>query len=58
VEKMTEVEKSIHEALAKLTSQLASIEEKVDTNATDQGLVKGKVDLAMTSINLVQEEQV
>jgi hypothetical protein len=50
-------EKNIQEALSKLISQLQSIE-KVDGNAIDLLLVQEKVDLAITSISVVQEEQV
>jgi hypothetical protein len=50
-------EKNIEEALSKLISQLQSIE-KVDGNAIDLLLVQEKVDLAITSISVVQEEQV
>jgi hypothetical protein len=41
-----------------LTSQLASVEKKVDKFAGDPSVVQAKVDLVMTSINLVQQEQV
>jgi hypothetical protein len=57
IDKMAELEKSIHKALTKLTSQLESIEKKVDRNSADLGTVREKVNLAMTSISLVQEEQ-
>jgi hypothetical protein len=37
---------------------LVVIERKVDSNATNMGQVREKVDLAMTTISAVQEEQV
>jgi hypothetical protein len=40
VVKMAELEKSVQEVLSKLTSQLASIEKKVDGNATNLSTVR------------------
>jgi CII-binding regulator of phage lambda lysogenization HflD len=57
VEKMAESELGIHEVLTKLASQLASIERKVDDNTADLSRVHEQVNLAMTSISQVQEEQ-
>jgi hypothetical protein len=37
---------------------LVVIERKVDSNATNMGQVREKVDLAMTTISAVQKEQV
>jgi hypothetical protein len=45
-------------ALFQLTLQLVSIENKVNNNTLDLGTVHEKVNLAMTSITLIQEEQV
>jgi CII-binding regulator of phage lambda lysogenization HflD len=53
VDKMMESEKSIHEALSRLTSQLVTIERKVDSNTTDLGQVQEKVDLVMTTISVL-----
>jgi CII-binding regulator of phage lambda lysogenization HflD len=53
VDKMMESEKSIHEALSRLTSQLVTIERKVDSNTTDLGQVREKVDLVMTTISVL-----
>jgi CII-binding regulator of phage lambda lysogenization HflD len=53
VHKMMESEKSIHEALSRLTSQLVTIERKVDSNTTDLGQVREKVDLVMTTISVL-----
>jgi hypothetical protein len=57
IDRMAESEKSLHEALSKLTSQLPFIEKKVDGNSTDLGTVREKVNLSMASINVVREEQ-
>jgi hypothetical protein len=58
IDKMAESKKNIHDTLSQLTSQLASIEKKVDNMVVDPGKVQEKVNSAMTSINRVQEEQV
>jgi CII-binding regulator of phage lambda lysogenization HflD len=57
VDRMAESEKSIHKALTKLMSQLESIEKKVNNNSVDLGTVREKVNLVMTSISLVKEEE-
>jgi hypothetical protein len=46
------------EVLSKLALQLESMECKVDGTTTDLEKVQEKVNLAMTSISIVQEEQV
>jgi septation ring formation regulator EzrA len=58
VDKRAESEKNIQDVLSWLTSQLASIEKKVGSMAVGLSKVQEKVDLAMTTISLVQEEQV
>jgi hypothetical protein len=58
IDKMSQEEKNIQEILTRLVSQLSSIEQKVDSNATGLEKVQEKVDLAMNSISVVQEEQV
>jgi hypothetical protein len=55
VDRVAESEKNIHDAFSQLTSQLASIEKKVDSTMVDLGKVQEKVNLA---ISKVQEEQV
>jgi hypothetical protein len=55
---MVETEEGIQEALSWLTSQLESIEKKVDGNTLNLRTVYEKVNHAMTSISLIQEEQV
>jgi hypothetical protein len=55
---MAQSEKLIQEVLTKLTTQLESIKRKVDTNVSDLGMVWDKVELTMTSINVIQEEKV
>jgi hypothetical protein len=57
IDKMSQEEKNIQEILTRLVSQLSSIEQKVDSNATGLEKVQEKVDLAMNSISAVQEEQ-
>jgi hypothetical protein len=57
VAKMAESEKSVVDALSTLTEQMLSLEKKVDSHGTDLRKV-AKVDLAMQSISLVQQEQV
>jgi hypothetical protein len=54
---MAESEKNIHDALSRLTSQLASIE-KVENTAINLGKVQEEVYLVLTTISSVQEEQV
>jgi phage-related minor tail protein len=58
VEKMAASEKTVVDALSTLTEKLASLEKKVDSYGGDLGKVQEKVDLAMQSISLVQQEQV
>jgi hypothetical protein len=58
VEKMAASEKTVVDALSALTEKLASLEKKVDSYGGDLGKVQEKVDLAMQSISLVQQEQV
>jgi hypothetical protein len=58
VDKMVQSEKCIQEVLTKLMTHLKSIKRKVDTNISDLGMVWEKVELTMTSINMVQEDQV
>jgi hypothetical protein len=55
---MEQSEKMLIDCINKLTTQLASMEQKVDRFTGDLGMVQTKVDLEMTSINLVQQEQV
>jgi hypothetical protein len=55
---MSRAERSIQKVLSKLTTQLESIEHKVDGNIVDLEKIREKVDLAMTSLSRVQEEQV
>jgi hypothetical protein len=54
---MEKTEQSLVDCTTKLTSQLASVE-KVDKFGGDLGAVQTNVDLAMTPIHLVQQEQV
>jgi hypothetical protein len=54
---MAESKKNIHDALSRLTSQLASIE-KVENTAINLGKVQEEVYLVLTTISSVQEEQV
>jgi hypothetical protein len=54
---MAESEKNIHDALSRLTSQLASIE-KVENTTINLGKVQEEVYLVLTTISSVQEEQV
>jgi hypothetical protein len=58
VEKMATPEKTVVDALSTLTEKLASLEKKVDSYGGDLRKVQEKVDLAMQSISLVQQEQV
>jgi hypothetical protein len=51
---MEQSEKTFLDCITKLTTQLRSVEQKVDKFAGDLGMMQTKVDLAMTSINLVQ----
>jgi hypothetical protein len=44
--------------LTRLASHLEAIERKVDNTSVDLGKVQEQVDLAMTSLSLVQDEQV
>jgi hypothetical protein len=46
------------DSIPKLSEHLQSMETKVDKFVGDLGAVQSKVDLAMASINLVQQEQV
>jgi hypothetical protein len=55
---MAEMEKSIQVALVRLAVHLDAIERKVDLTTTDWGKVHNKVDLTMSSLSIVQEEQV
>jgi hypothetical protein len=55
---MSKLEKSIHEVLSRMTSQLVADERKVDSNAANLGQVWEKVDLVMITISSVQEEHV
>jgi hypothetical protein len=55
---MSQAESSIQKSLFRLTMQLESIERKVEGNAANLENVREKVDLAMTSLSKVQEEQV
>jgi hypothetical protein len=55
---MSQSEKTLLDSISKLTEQLFSMEQKVDKFVRDLGAVKAKVDLVMTSITLVQQEQV
>jgi hypothetical protein len=47
---MSKLEKSIHEVLSRMTSQLVADERKVDSNAANLGQVWEKVDLVMITI--------
>jgi hypothetical protein len=55
---MVQSKKSLMESITKLAEQLQSMEQKMDKFSGDLGAVQTKVDLTMTSISLVQEEQV
>jgi hypothetical protein len=55
---MDKTEQSLMDCISKLNSQLAPVEKKVDKFVGYLGGVHAKVDLVMTSINLVQQEQV
>jgi hypothetical protein len=55
---MEQSEKSLMESITKLAKQLQSMEQKMDKFSGDLGVVQTKVDFAMTSISLVQQEQV
>jgi hypothetical protein len=58
MEKMVASEKTVVDSLSALTEKLTSLEKKVDSYGGDLGKVQEKVDLAMQSISLVQQEQV
>jgi hypothetical protein len=53
---MAESEKNIQEVLTKQAAHLEAIKRKVDLTTADLGKVHEKVDLAMSSISVVQEE--
>ena len=54
---MSESEHALVASITKLTEKLESLEQKVDAYGGDLGQVQAKVDLAMTSLSLVQQEQ-
>lgn len=58
VDKMSKSEQTLVTSITKLTEKLGSLEQKMDLYWTNLGKVHAKVDLAMTSISLVQQEQV
>jgi flagellin-like hook-associated protein FlgL len=57
-DQMEQMEKRLLDSIAKLSEHLQSLETMVDKFAGDLGAVQSKVDLAMASINLVQQELV
>jgi flagellin-like hook-associated protein FlgL len=58
VSRMEQLEKSLLNSIAKLIEQLHSMDQKVDKFSGELGAVQTKVDLAMSSISLVQQGQV
>jgi hypothetical protein len=58
VEKMLQPEQTLLDSIAKLTEHMSSMEKTMDMFSRDLGAIHTKVDLAITSINPVQQEQV
>jgi hypothetical protein len=58
VKHMVQSEKTLLDSITKLTEQLTSMEQKADKFSGDLNTIQTKVDLAIQSIGLVQQEQV
>jgi hypothetical protein len=56
VKRTAGAKKTVLEALSALTEKLVVLEKKVDSYGGEVGKVQAKVDLAMQSISLVQQE--